>query len=294
MFVNGKQIRDDCYLTEQNEQVSVCVLPVFDEVACLAYTVIITLERDRVACVTGGAQVVPWPNGVCDVYLHPPKLPFRHTPVTLAQCGERHLATLYDDGEMHLMCEGPSFVVHDVPKLTSYSLTSSERDGFLVMLTGKTQEKSYVLVISAADGGHVIHEHLAERIEVTSSGVTVHTRLMDMKRRTACACYNAEGRVVSKSFERTERSFPDALIPYAFLEALLAGDTEDALAMLAPDLRHGESLAEFFGTFDLICQPPYDCTPYSVATVTRRDGLCEPRVFCFSVDHGIINSVQEK
>ena len=294
VFIGGKEVGHEPYFADQNECVSVSVLPILTDVACLAYTVVIRLERDRVFSVTGGAQVIVWDGGNYDVYLRPPKLPFRHSPVTLAQTGDRHLATLYDDGEMHLMCEGECFFVHDVPRLASYNLTSSERDGFLVMLTGKTQENAYVLVVSTANGGRVVHEHLGAQIEANENGVTVRKNLLDMRRRVATTCYNSEGKIVSQSFERTARKLPDALVPYAFLEALSCGDTEDAFSMLEDDLKHESALREFFGNFDVLTHPVGEENPGGVATFCRCDGITVPRIFSFDVKGGIITAVSEK
>lgn len=294
VYVNGTELRNSPYHTSPNERVCACVIPALTETAYLAYTVVIRIERDNVVSVTGGAQVVTWQGGHVDVYLRPPKLPFRHSPVTLAQTGSKSLATLYNDGDMHLMCEGSAFVVHDVPRLVSYSLTSSEHGEFLVLLTGKTSREDYVLAISSADGGKVVHEHLASKVAVAENGVVVTETLLDMKRRVRTRTYGADGQIISQSFDRTERAFPRALVPYAFLEAVNSGDEEDALTMLAPDLNADiNALRDFFGKFDVICHPTGEVEPMRVATFLRSDGITVPRIFTFDVDGTTITSVHE-
>lgn len=270
------------------------VIPSCDDEWCLSYTAVLTVENGVLTSCSRGASVLDWGNGCYDVHFSSPRLPFRHSPRVLRQSGVRSLATLYDDGDLHLMIEGPCFFTHDLPKLNSYELKTSERGEFLTYLRGKTEQKEYFLVLSSKDDGCVLHEHLCDEVEVQSDCVVTTERRQDMKSRKIITRHRAGGEVVSREFSRVERSFPAELIPYAMLEAVQAGDEEDALQYLAPDLRDFSSVCAFFGKFEEITHPRVLGLPLSaVALVPKIQGFCRPLILDFTVENGVITSVKK-
>ena len=293
VFVDGAETCGRPVSAPANGTLTASVLPAIDDVPRLSYTVMLCFEHDTLTRATGGAQILFWGKGVYEVILSPPALPFRHTPITLAQSGNGNLATLYDDGELHLMCEGSGFFVHDVPRLIEYTLTSSNHGEFIAVLQGRTAQKEYFLAVSLRDEGSVLHEHLAERIEPTERGVTVTESLADMKRRKRITTYASGGQILSRSFQRTERAFPHALLPYAFLEAVHARDSEDVLSFVSAELADAEAISEFFGEFDVICQPKPKTDAPCVAVYSRRDGTCAPRLFSFTLEGRTITAIDE-
>lgn len=293
VYLGGKEISDEPVLAPTDGRLAVSVLPALSDVARLSYTVVLRFANGRLTSTTGGASVLDWGEGIYEVRLLPPLLPVRHSPITLAQSGEKSLATLYDDGEMHLMCEGATFFVHDVPRLVTYSLTSSEQGEFLVVLRGNTESKQYILVLSSAGGGTVLHEHLADRIEPTEEGVLVTERIVDMQSRTRTTLFRSGGAVLRREFSGANRRFPDLLLPYALLEAVQCGDLDEACRMLSPELAVKDALADFFGEFDVVCPPKTGDTNLIVATYKTSEGLCLPRRFQFEVAGGVITSVHE-
>ena len=292
VFVDGTDFSAKPHIAAPTGKVVISVLPALTEGTYLAYTVLLTLDNDRITSITGGAQAVEWGCGEYDVLLRPPRLPIRHTPVTLCQSGDKTFATLYDDGEMHLMCEGSFFLVRDVPRLVSYNLSSSCNGEFIALLSGRTATKSYLLAVSDADGGRVVHEHLADDVQITETGVVVHERLWDMLQRTKTSTYNASG-LEHCSFLRVERDFPRALVPYALAEALLCHDDEWALQHLAPDLADADGVRAFMGEWDELCQPRGAYPDHALAVYKRGEGITRPRVFEFDVDGTVVRAVRE-
>ena len=116
LFYKGEQKESPCVLeTLSNERIQLSVLPAYPE-KYSSYTLIITVNRDKLCELSGGAKGISWGQGYCDINLTPPLTQIRFSPVVLGQKRlNRDLITLYDDGVKKIMCEGTSFYTFDLP-----------------------------------------------------------------------------------------------------------------------------------------------------------------------------------
>ena len=169
------------------------ILPSYD-VSQMAGEVRIVLVDGCIDYVSEVARAVVYLDHV-DIYVSPPPLTHTHSARTLSQLNTpRALVTLYDDGTQHLMLEGSSFFVMDVPTLSTYDITHHSLScGENVTLRGTLLDgDEYLLTLIYRDKWQVLHELRASRIRVTREGIETVDILEDMLLHEVRTVYHAD------------------------------------------------------------------------------------------------------
>ena len=294
--------------------------------SCYGVTRALRFAGGAVCAGAPDVDVYDWGGGVFEAVLHLPALwpgqprtfPFivAQLPWELPATRERLLAVLYCDDGLWLSVESSVRVLCGFPLLgtaegelytTMRCLVAVSRDG----------ERQEALVL-----GPDRQERLrvqADQITVTDGCITAIDRLPTQRgheRRTRYRCHGTQW-----DAEPPETGFfthdpaPAADAPLAMLEALLAGEAEEALSYLSAELRAGlsaEELTAFLGPFvgvrpfflpcggasgdsqeDAVPDVPAGARVLGLLS-TPEDGVTRCRRFCFTLAaDGSIDNIEE-
>ncbi len=154
-------------------------------------------------------------------------------------------------------------------------------------------DKRYITVVSTQTAKK-IYENCGESISADGNGFLVTRRLSDTAGRTVTERYafgNEMCLLTDKKFSY-DRKFSDLeeLLPYQFLEALLADDEQAAALCLSTELKDKlTEIREYIGDFSGIPQLPPFITEKNLAAIQRNDGSVE--VFEFFIKDGEIVNI---
>jgi hypothetical protein len=90
-----------------------------------------------------------------------------------------------------------------------------------------------------------------------------------------------------------DNTFKPRLLPYALLEAIMAGDIDEAQKILDNNLK-AEALKEFLGEIREICEPKYSLYGEdTLAVITGNGNLLEAAVYKFEIENNLITNIVE-
>lgn len=190
-----------------------------------------------------------------DVYVYPPRITRRYSARTLRQINTpRALVTLYDDGDYHLMLEGGSFFVVDVPRLEQYTLYHHTLScGDNVTLRGRDiGGDEYLITLMYTDKWRILHELSASSIKVTREGIETIDVVEDMRLHEIRTIYHGED--ISRIYRATSpHVYVESMIGYLFLESYMLGYDEEARSYLSPTIAPMyEDIITLLGKYDTI------------------------------------------
>lgn len=211
------------------------------------------------------------------------------------------VATVYKDSRIRVSVEAPDiFYIHTVPCNIEEPQIRMNQTGnrTIIAVTGKYEEQSYLLIIMVTDTCKVLYESVADKITYNQNSIQVTKSLKDMKGRLLRQTLSFNG----TRYAETERSYECAydhkykqeLIPYAFLEGVMAGDYNDARTYLDKNL-DSEGITEFFGEIKEISEPKYaDYGEGHIAVITRTGNMLTATVYKFDITDGLITNIIER
>ena len=191
------------------------------------------------------------------------------------------------------------YKVHTPPKdINAPDIRLNQYGGKVVCaVTGQTESEQYLLILMISDRMELLYEDYAENIIFSQNNIKLTKELKDMRGRkmTQTLAYNGakyieQSRVYECAYDNT---FKSRLLPYALLEAIMAGDIEDARKFLDKNLQ-AEALREFFGEIKEICEPKYsDWGEDTLAVITKNDNLMEAAVYKFEIENNLVTNIIE-
>lgn len=254
--------------------------------------------------VYGAASLIDWDNGTYDVLIEAQKFVEYSPPVALAQNstdynGTNVVATVYKDAKTHAIfeCDGGVTTI-EIPCVKNPKISFSEtKEGLLSVISGKA-EKQFLLVVLYDGKFEKLLSVEADDVSFSNVGISATDYIKDMLSRVRTTTYSFSGKSVKTSTEFSylrNKTYPDDLIPYLFLEAISARDYDKANEYLSPDMRESpEVFSDYFKTFDEIspikrqnAQKTSDLKKVALISYSREP-IIKPRIFDFSVENGLI------
>ncbi|MBR7159956.1 MAG: hypothetical protein IKD20_02850 [Clostridia bacterium] len=263
------------------------ILPSY-EVSQMAGEVKIVINDGCIEHISEVARAVVYLDHV-DVYVTPPPLTHTHSARTLIQINTpRALATLYDDGTQHLMLEGNSFFVMDVPTLATYRLTHHSLScGENITLRGTLIDgDEYLVTLIYRDKWHILHELRASRIRVTREGIETVDIVEDMLLHEVKTVYHADQ--VKRYFRATSpHRYVESMTGYLFLEAVMLGADEEARVYLSTSVDNMYTdILSLLGEYDTI-----ESYQGKIALYDSRQTIAYPRLYDIDIVSGRITNV---
>lgn len=263
------------------------ILPSYD-VSQMAGEVRIDIRDGCIDYISEVARAVVYLDRI-DIYVTPPPLTHSHSARTLTQLNTpRALATLYDDGTQHLMLEGNSFFVMDVPTLSSYKVTHHSLScGENITLRGTLLDgDEYLVTLIYRDKWRILHELRASSIRVTSEGIETVDIVEDMRLHEVKTVYHAEQ--VNRYFRPTSpHKYVDSMIGYLFLEAVMLGIDEEARGYLSSSVADMYiEILSLLGEYDTI-----ESCDGKIALYDSRETIALARLYDIDIERGRITNI---
>ena len=220
----------------------------------------------------------------------------------LTDRGFTHVATLLCDDTQKLMIENgevnavfPLKVMVSNPKLEIAPVSF----GALITLTGKVDEREYLMIVSAKHTYKLLLSGVYDEIRFERNSIILRYRLNDMLGRIITkelkfSNEKEEFETVRTDFDyENDRAYVRALTPYLLLEAIKAGDEQRAQRYLADGLS-AKTLKEYLGEFESIEFPKYshDSVDVVAILVKDNDGLVA-KEYKFELSEGKISNIYE-
>lgn len=208
--------------------------------------------------------------------------------------------TVIKDSKTRVLIEAPGvFHIHT----TIETVTEPEikmnllGDKAIVAITGNYNKMNYLLIMMIADTCKILYEDIADKITFNQNNIKLSKNLMDMCGRTINLTLSYNGThyaEIARSYECTyKHKYNDRLIPYAFLEALMAGDIADAKTYLDKNLDI-EALKEFFGKITEISEPKYNLMNEDrIAIIAGSGNKFKAHIYEFVIENELITNVIE-
>ena len=229
------------------------------------------------------------------------------SPVALAQQkayyrNSPHTVTVYTDCAARIMIEseGEVFTKDLDCRLTDAEIASrASGAGLLITVTGNAQGKKYLLIILYDGLYRTVFERLCDGLSFAEDGFFVTDKKPDMLGREITRKFRYKNDAFCEC-EKTYRynhliSYPLALLPCLFMEAMQTDDYDLARTYLSDDLKDRIlALREFIGPFtDFSCQDSDSGFSKVIYTenVTARRGVFVCRKIKFSLKDDKIYNV---
>ena len=216
--------------------------------------------------------------------------------------GETHTATLIKDAAFQLVCEGAGLIyTHVLPQSFSLKELSVDAAGQAVVIkaygaAGRDGEDCEYAAIITYDGAYSLNLNLlCDKIEFADNNrIQTLTSLRDIARRgvvTAYAFGAANRYEIESSYavyllNAALRPAHETLIPFAFFQAVKAGDFPEARFFLSDSLNAeisgDDALAAFFGDFNIIEENKYypHLTDCAIVKSTGLEKNAAKLLFC--------------
>ncbi|MCR4725989.1 MAG: hypothetical protein K5753_02070 [Clostridia bacterium] len=171
----------------------------------------------------------------------------------------------------------------------------SGQSAAILDLRAKTEIGDYIALFALTREGAKLLLEGAGEIETKGNDVTIKERLFDARDRTRISRYFWQG----ASFALTERTFERGASPVfgernagrLLLEAALAGDEEDILSYLSPEIANAEEIKRYFGAFDKIRDPLFTSSETAIAVQKRLPDRTVSITYDFTFDGGKIQNI---
>lgn len=256
----------------------------------------------------GDVKLVDWGRGNYDVVIPVRKFREYSPPVAQAQKSASFsdyeiTVTVYTDGSTHAIFECSGGVITlDLPELSNPDILFSECvEGLLCVVRGDTADGEYLAIVLFNGTFKKLFASTAQKFTFSDSAVTAAVDLKDMLGRRKITDYDfRNGNTESRPrFEYLhDKSYPEELTPYLFLEALQARDFTRLRTYLSHDLRdNAEDFTDFFGDFKEISAvkhaPAYKKSDLlKVALIPETElPVTVPKIASFRMEEGLITDV---
>lgn len=223
--------------------------------------------------------------------------------VSFRQGGLYHTATLLYDGiyYIEIECSDCLFKRRIDAELENARIAAETIGGnSLLALYGDLEGKKYCLFIGYDDDYKVLLEERADKAAIEGGHLLLVKEHVNMLRHREEAKYSFDG----KKFTLAERKIvpqkkllkKERLLPWYFLECVLAKDFDTALTLLSKENYEGieaVQLENFFGDFDEVLQNIYDERYASLVGVREKISPCYSKVayYRFDIRNGFIENI---
>lgn len=222
--------------------------------------------------------------------------------IQFKQKGIEHIITLYYDGFYYAQFENEHTVINKKINCEAENLSLSVinlKDNNIAAIKGGANGKIYCQLVACGED-YSFKEFYADSIEVKDGFIVIQNNLEDMAKHSRMTKLDYDGANFIIAEEKTEALLPlcknEMLIPYYFLEAVLAEDYQQAVKLLNEnnykDITHGQ-LKSFFGEFTDVAQNSYESRFAKYPAVIRRrtDSFYTLSYYDFSVKDGLIENI---
>lgn len=237
------------------------------------------------------------------VYSSVPAAALRQERFT-AHGGETHTVTLLQDAHKQLICEGGGkLFTHILPKTFMLKELSVAPQGRAALIkawgtVGGEGGGEYLAVIAHDDGYTLNLNVLCDKAEFEDGKIQTLTRLYDIARRGVVVTYDVDPVAARYGisdhyavylYNGPVRPFNKALIPFAFFQAVKAGDFNEARYFLDPalnnDIDSDDALTGFFEDCDIIEENRYfPEIPCCAVIKSRHKKINAARLLKYSLD----------
>lgn len=189
-----------------------------------------------------------------------------------------HTVTVYNDFSGHICVETDKFFYSaSCPLVASSTIQAKNTQNgtlFIILSQLYNGKKSLVICEFNDDYCELLNE-IADDIDFLEEGITVTKCFVDMQSHTTTILYSYQNNTyVSEKISCKRRGcrFVDELLPYAFLEAVIAEDDDEIEGMLDADLRQPLStFSRFFGKFNIAQMSFLSYIPYCVPLIIQQE-----------------------
>lgn len=293
------------YEFKENEEIVLEFIPfASSNMLSVPYAVSIRIEDNELTVDSDLITVIKWHNDY-ELRFKPMLIDSYEPPKSLAQNAvytpEGDITvTVYRDSKTRIVIEGPGiFQTHTAlinfgePDIRMNQVNNKT----IVAVTGTHDELLYLIIIMITKQCRILYEDVAEEITYNQNNIKLSRNLKDMKGRTIHLTLSYDGtsyKEISRSYECTyDHKYKSALLPYALLEAIMAGDLEDAKSYLDSSLDI-KGLKEFFGDIVEILEPRYNTYPdNTVAVISGKGNNLNSTVYQFVIEKDKITNIIE-
>lgn len=272
-----------------------------------AFSAKLDIKNDAVTAASDCFSFTDWGGGANELRVVPHALPLALREIE--ECaleydsydGERYPAYIIAGAYRTLYIEGPD-TVYSAPLPEYVTETKLESRYPYIFVAGKALKKKYLSVFKVPDGysgpGRIF-EDTADEINADASGITVKLNFLDMLNRTRSERYVLEGgfyKLRERKFEYgRDFRYKDYLLPYLFLEAVGAADTECIKKYAAEDIADAsDDILEYFGSFYSVEYPRFCARPQSTVALKYRNGRhTKVSYFKFQIQNSLITDFEE-
>ena len=298
VFINGRYIgRADAgnflhLCAESGENLLISAMPADTgglPEKLLPCAVTVAVRGSLVVCKSRAAVLTSFPQNHYELTISPEKIYGSAPACAIKQerfhyKGETHTATLIKDAAFQLICEGAGLIyTHVLPQsfsLKEFSVNTAGQSAAVKIYgaAGRDGEECEYAAVIMYDGAYSLNLNLlCDQIEFEDNRIRTLTKLNDIARRGVVTTYAADA---SGRYELNEsyavyllnaalRPSHQTLIPFAFFQAVKAGDFPEARFYLSDalngEINSDDALSAFFEDFDIIEENKYypdlpDCT----------------------------------
>ena len=174
----------------------------------------------------------------------------------------------------------------------------SGQSSAILDIRAKTEQGGYIALFSLPhDGPQKLLEGCGE-IQTSGNEVTIREKQNDLRGRIVTSRYLWQGTrfsLTARTFTRaSEPPFTPRTAGRLLLESILAGDDEDLLSYLAPEVADKDEIKRYFGTFDRIRDPLFSSSETAIAIQKTENERSYARTFDFSFEDGKIENITEE
>jgi len=269
------------------------------------YAVSVEIEDGDIKVASELISVIKWGNDYelrfmplfIDTYMPPTALKQNSAPLDNGDI----TVTVYLDSKSRVSVEGPGiFYIHTVEKdITDPEIRMNvSGNNAVAVVTGNAGGENYLLILLISAGCKVLYENTADKIVYNQNNIKISRNLKDMRGRVLNQTLSFNGTKyveTERSYECTyEHKYTERLLPYALLEAIMAGDKKDAASFLDKNL-DPDALKDFFGEIREITEPKfYDFSEDEVAVITGKGNNLTASVYKFVIENDLIVNIVEK
>jgi hypothetical protein len=223
--------------------------------------------------------------------------------VSFRQGSLYHTATLLYDGIYYIEVESNEYLFKrkiDAELENARIAVENIGGNSLLALYGDLKGKKYCLFIGYDEDYKVLLEERADQVAIEGGFLSLVKEHVNMLRHREEAKYRFDGKKLTlaerKIAPQKKLVKKDRLLPWYFLECVMAGDFDTAISLLAKENYEGieaVQLENFFGEFDDVLQNIYDERYAPYVGVREKVSPCYAKVayYRFDIKEGFIENI---
>lgn len=209
-----------------------------------------------------------------------------------------HTATVYFDGAYSLVIECEQFMeTYNLPFLNEISLDVITIPDACILLKGKQNLDTYILIIKALDDYFILYEGFVKEVKIENKKLNITEGFNDhMGHSLEKVCFVENGNLKIQSETKLYTKGRDVnlilneIVPFVFIESVNSF-LEEEISLLSDDLKKVDInyFKSFFGEFDEVMQNPVTKLPCVIKKITGN--YSEAVDYIFEFENGKISNI---